>query len=579
VPVVGHVSSSEEWLEQVLVNLLLNAERALRHGQGRIVVQLRYLELARPYPSTCGTLSPGAYAVLRVQDSGPGFSSGTASRAFEPFYSEWGPPHLGVGLTTVFEMLRKSGGSVEIETPGAGASVAVYIPLGEASPDGAPSTRGHVPNTLPSRDWKDHSLRYGAKCAALCTALAMFATEVQRWIVTNGMWSHLTIGTPLLCTYAVVARSTASYTHRLSLLVGGVCAASLAFIANVGFMAPAGIAGLSLSIMFTWALGSPKISLGCLGFAIVGLLGVGILHSHELVTTPSQQTSLASAGNWYRVAVSLPSIAVIGSILVLKLVDTACSNVRQLATLQITLSNTEQRLFREIQVVSNIDQITARTSELESLSRMTGAVAHDINNSLQAVTSWASMLTVNDLQDPQDTREALVAIESAINHADVLLADLDFNRLDPHLEVALDLARETQRIERSLRVLLTTKHRLVINASGPAPVRTNPHAYQRALFNLVSNARDAMANPGTCTVHVQTQDNVVTVVVEDDGCGMDEKTLQRLFDPYFTTKSSTGHGLGLFSVASLTENTKGSIRTWSVPGKGTRITLTLPRAT
>lgn len=567
----------EAWLQQVLLNLLLNAERALQSRTGRISVQVRRLNLARPYPSTCGTLLPGPYAVIRVQDNGPGISRATMARAFEPFYTEWGTSHLGVGLSTVFEMSRKAGGTVEIERPEQGASVAVYVPLVEAPSEGAPSSRLPLLSP-PSFEWRDRSLRFAAKASATCTSVAMAATEIQYWVMNGGMRVHLTIGLPLLLTYAVVAQSRATYLRRLTLFVVSVCAASLIFILNVGFMAPAGIAGLSLAVMFSWALGSRSISVICLTTAALGLLGIGGLHAMGYVDTPLRQTSLAAPGNWYRVAVTLPSIVFIGTAGVLSLASAARANISQLITLLETLAATEQQLLAETQGVSGIDRVTARTSELESLSRMTGAVAHDVNNSLQAVTAWASTLTAREQLSPEDVLEALTAIDSAVSHAEVLLAELDVDGRARKEKTVVDLAAETKRSERLLRALLSEKHTLVLEAASPALVVTSPHAYQRALFNLVANARDAMPQPGQCRVRIDADAGVVRVVIEDEGQGMDEATRARLFDPYFTTKHTTGHGLGLFSVTALASDTSGSIRAWSEPGKGTRITLAFPRA-
>jgi signal transduction histidine kinase len=330
--------------------------------------------------------------------------------------------------------------------------------------------------------------------------------------------------------------------------------------------------------MFSWALGSRSISMLCLGVAVVGLLGIGVLHAQGYVDTPLQQTSLSSAGNWYRVAVTLPSIVFIGTAGVLSLATAARANISQLVGLLETLAATEQQLLTETRGVSGIDRVTARTSELESLSRMTGAVAHDVNNSLQAVTAWASMLAARELQSPEHVREALTEIESAVSHAEVLLADLDVDARGRKVKTVVDLAAETKRFERLLRALLSAKHTLVLEAASPAPVVTSPHAYQRALFNLVANARDAMPQAGECRIRIDADAGVVRVVIEDEGRGMDEATRAKLFDPYFTTKHTGGHGLGLFSVTALASDTSASIRTWSEPGKGTRITLAFPRA-
>lgn len=577
-PVNDHAGVEEAWLEQVLLNLLLNAQHALANTGGRILVQVRRLELTTPCPSSCGTLPAGAYAVVRVTDNGPGIGAESASRVFEPFYSEWGHPHVGIGLTTVFEMSRKAGGSVEIESPAVGASVAVYIPLARVV-YAAPASTRFITTVPRAMEWQQLALRKGATHAATCTTIAMIAAEVQRWVVPKGMMQHITIGLPLLGVFAFIARGRASYLQNLSLFIAAVYLASLLFLANLGFMAPAGIAGLTLATLLTRVLDSPRIASVCLAVAVVGLLGVGLLHSRLGLDTPGNQTSLALAGNWYRVAVSVPCIALIGALAVLQVVEAARSSIAQLVNLQESLTSTEQQLIQEVQSVSNIDRITARASDLEALGRMTGAVAHDVNNSLQAITAWASTLLADGSTSVSGAHlEALAAINQAVDHAEALLADLDVSRLGPPERAVVDVGSETQRVSRLLRALLGSRHQLKILAPKAAPVIVNAHTFHRALFNLVANARDAMASPGTCTVSVNCTAAQVSVRVEDDGDGMDELTRQRLFEAYFTTKGTRGNGLGLCSVTKLLSESNGSVETWSQLGRGTRITLTLPKA-
>jgi signal transduction histidine kinase len=407
----------------------------------------------------------------------------------------------------------------------------------------------------------------------------MAAVEVQRWMIPNGMWEHLTIGLPLLAVCAFVARGTASYAQNLVLFVSSVFVASLLFLASHGLMAPAGIAALTLATLLTRTIDAPRTSLACLCLAVIGLLGVGLLHSKLGVVVPTHQTSLAFGGNWFRIAVSVPSIALIGAIAVLQILDAAQSSIVQLVTLEASLTATERLLVQEVQSVTNIDRITARASDLEALGRMTGAVAHDVNNSLQAITAWASTLvTPGNPSTSTAHLEALVAINQAAEHAEALLADLDVSRLGPNQRSVVDVGSETQRVSRLLRALLGSRHLLKIHAPNSAQVVTNAHTFHRALFNLVANARDAMTEPGTCTVSVNCTAGRVCVSVEDDGDGMDEVTRQRLFEAYFTTKGPRGNGLGLCSVTKLLSESNGAVDTWSKLGHGTRITLTLPQA-
>lgn len=572
-----HASVGEPWLEQVLLNLLLNSEHALGTSGGKITVQVRRLELVAPLRGSCGTLRPGAYAVVRVCDTGPGIGRETATRAFEPFYSEWGPPHTGIGLTTVFEMSRQVGGTVEIESPNAGASVAVYIPLTRWAGDAPPSNRGVSVGNAAGVEWRDHSLRAVAMWSAIFTAVSMSAVEVQRWFVPNGMLAHLVFGVPLLLVCAYVGRSNAAYGRRLNLFLAAVVVAASLFTLDMGFMAPAGMAGLSLMTLLTRMLDSPRVSVVWLLVTALSIVGLGALRISLGAPVLPTQTSMMLASNWYRIAVTLPSFVLIATLSVMNIVETARASIRQLAAMEASLSATERQLTQEVQSVSNIDRITARASDLEALGRMTGAVAHDVNNSLQAVTAWASTLTAQHAADTVARAEALSAIEEAVAHAEALLADLDLNRQEPQQPAVVDLGLATQRLTRLLRALLGSKHTLNVEAVRDACVRTNLDLYHRALFNLVTNARDAMSTSGTCTIRVTADAQQIMVRVEDDGVGMDESTKAQLFSTSFTTKGAQGHGLGLASVSALLAASNATADTWSEVDHGTRITLTFPR--
>jgi signal transduction histidine kinase len=109
---------------------------------------------------------------------------------------------------------------------------------------------------------------------------------------------------------------------------------------------------------------------------------------------------------------------------------------------------------------------------------------------------------------------------------------------------------------------------------------------ERALLNLVLNARDAMPTGGE--LRIAYEDAViegsegesatyVAVSVSDTGCGMDEETRSNAFRPFFTTKGDSGTGLGLAIVDQIITRAGGSVRVDSAPGRGTTITLYLPR--
>ncbi len=107
----------------------------------------------------------------------------------------------------------------------------------------------------------------------------------------------------------------------------------------------------------------------------------------------------------------------------------------------------------------------------------------------------------------------------------------------------------------------------------------DPGEFETALVNLVINARDAMPDGGSVVIGARNNQDVVEVSVEDTGVGIPQDILDKVFDPFFTTKPvGKGTGLGLSQVHGFTHQAGGTISIKSELGKGTKITMSLPRS-
>jgi signal transduction histidine kinase/CheY-like chemotaxis protein len=140
-------------LEQVLVNLVLNARDAMPDG-GSITIFTEPLELDRPMAVEELELPPGSYIRVAVSDTGCGMDAETAERAFEPFFTTKGLGHgTGLGLATVYGIVRQSGGFVSIDsTPGVGTEIAVCLPRTLEPLDHAPAPEETAPTQMHSRE-------------------------------------------------------------------------------------------------------------------------------------------------------------------------------------------------------------------------------------------------------------------------------------------------------------------------------------------------------------------------------------------------------------------------------------------
>src|ERR1700691_423940 len=132
---IGQIHADPGQIEQVVMNLAVNARDAMPNG-GALTIETSAVELAAHYAFANGAMKPGKYVALTVGDNGSGMDAETRAHLFEPFFTTKAQGQgTGLGMTTVFSVVKQSGGCMEVYSePGTGTSVKVYLPRGDQPP-------------------------------------------------------------------------------------------------------------------------------------------------------------------------------------------------------------------------------------------------------------------------------------------------------------------------------------------------------------------------------------------------------------------------------------------------------------
>jgi len=223
----------------------------------------------------------------------------------------------------------------------------------------------------------------------------------------------------------------------------------------------------------------------------------------------------------------------------------------------------------------------------EAIGRLTGGLAHDLNNFLQTMSTGLQVL--DRLTRDPGGRRVIEASTRALDKAATLVRQmLAFGRTQPLKAQPIDLKDFVLRCEDLMGRAVGSRVRLSadIDADLP-PLLADPTQLELALLNLVFNARDAMPEGGEVIIRGRLAGGTLTaglapgrylaVEVQDTGAGMEAEVLQRVFEPYFTTKSvGAGSGLGLPQVRAFALQSGGAATIRSERGAGTTVCLVLP---
>lgn len=254
----------------------------------------------------------------------------------------------------------------------------------------------------------------------------------------------------------------------------------------------------------------------------------------------------------------------------------AIENARLVSELRQAAAELEARVERRTRQLRETQEQIVRTEKLAVVGRLAASVAHEVNNPLQSMALQLQLLTDEQLADAFQERLKIVQKEVA-RISGIVRRLLDFQRpkpgersLQPVTELLQDVLVLAGKQLQNSRVEVINKacaHELAIEVV--------PDQMKQVFLNLVLNAVDAMPHGGKLNIATCWSDGLVTIAFTDTGDGMAPETLEKLFEPFFSTKME-GSGLGLAISHEIVSQHDGTLEATTVPAKGSTFTVKLP---
>jgi signal transduction histidine kinase/CheY-like chemotaxis protein len=262
---------------------------------------------------------------------------------------------------------------------------------------------------------------------------------------------------------------------------------------------------------------------------------------------------------------------------------------------EVRLRRNAEAMVQRFQEIEATESQVRQAQKMEAIGQLTGGVAHDFNNILTVITG-----TIEILDEAVKDRPHLAQITNLIGAAAARGADLTkhllaFSRRQPLQPRNVDVNAVVVDAARLLRPTLGEQIEIEsMLAHDSAPALIDPSQLTNAILNLALNARDAMPNGGKLTLETKNvvldenyaamssevnPGNYVMIAVSDSGKGIPASQLEKVFEPFYTTKDvGKGSGLGLSMVYGFVKQSNGHIKIYSEEGHGTTVKLYLPQA-
>jgi two-component system cell cycle sensor histidine kinase/response regulator CckA len=250
--------------------------------------------------------------------------------------------------------------------------------------------------------------------------------------------------------------------------------------------------------------------------------------------------------------------------------------------------------FVDVTEQRRLETQVAQSAKMQAVGQLAGGIAHDFNNLLTAMIGFCDLLLLRHRAGDQSFADIMQVKQNANRAASLVRQLLAFSRQQTLQPRVLNIADVLGELSQLLRRLIGENIELeMVHSRDLYPVRVDHSQLEQVIINLGVNARDAMPEGGRLTIRTENvsvgsaglprreivpEGDYVRIEVADTGHGIPAEIIDRIFDPFFSTKEvGSGTGLGLATVYGIVKQTGGFVFVDSVPGKGAAFSIYLPR--
>ena len=315
-----------------------------------------------------------------------------------------------------------------------------------------------------------------------------------------------------------------------------------------------------LVVLFAGLTWSAFAALGVAVASALTAIGMALMESRGLLTPVEPAISAGAVSAVITASVAMTAVMLVVALRVIRTSsEEALANERRLRVLESDL---------------------ARAQRMESLGKLAGGLAHDFNNMLTGIIGHAELVTLKAESDPGLKRHAQLILGASERAAQLTQQLLAFSRKRERFVETVGLHQLVKNVLAILERSVDPRIQIVAELEAePDWVEGDAASLESAILNLVINGRDAMPEGGTLRIKTTRKNGGLRLDVSDTGTGIPSGLVDKIFEPYFTTKEiGKGTGLGLAAVYGTTHEHGGSIEVESHEGVGTTFILRFPPA-